>query len=280
LDTVTIVAKDNYTIDPATMQLVLYVPSKINGTDTDIPTDKFVLDLHKITIDIGVKQFVSDNAEKGEMVENYRTNGINSVFDMLYKPYEYNITNLVLENGLLHINTNYERSVDAAKVKKSNDDICAKFDKDLNNMKLLITNSGNSADLAYASPRPYKQNDTHMHYARTLTILVVYGQVQLLIQYAKKNNKQVVIPMITNPIYGDNGMDMLFAILLAIADYQKRNPVANDVYPFITILCQNDDDSKMYNTALTDLRSQLNPPNKHGSGRVPKCLWVSTLDIQ
>ena len=130
------------------------------------------------------------------------------------------------------------------------EDICVAFGAHLHTMKLLIAHGVsmigtnrpvgepyNIGDIAYASAMPYNNYNntnynTHVH-SRILAILVIYGQIKLLLQYAAREEKDVVLPPPGGGAFGNIWADIVLAILLASANQQRHGGYT----PKITLLC-------------------------------------------
>lgn len=210
--------------------------------------------------DPGVAQFIIDNAENA----NSNGKGINNVRELLKQVNTPNAhKQLILQNGYLLLQEN-------GKINKYSDtdvgvSICEKFGEHLHLMKLLIAqnvmmcginrtvdNMARQVDIAYASAMPYNnyRNDeirkTHTN-SRILAIMVIYGQINLLLQYARTCSKNVVILPLGGGVFCNIRSDILLAILTASANQQRFG----GYIPDIKLLCYSNSEKLEYDGYYT-----------------------------
>ena len=213
--------------------------------------------------DPGVAQFIIYNAEN----KNSNGMGINNVRELLEQVNKVDaVKQLILQNGYLLLQESGQihknMNIDVG------DDICKAFGENLNLMKLLIAQNvmmcginrtvatmEHKVDIAYASAMPYNNYHTQrcdvtneyvretQKNSRILAILVIYGQINLLLQYAKACSKNVVILPLGGGVFSNIRSDILLAILLASANQQ----LIDRVIPKIELLCYTPDEYDVYN---------------------------------
>ena len=97
-----------------------------------------------------------------------------------------------------------------------------------------------TTNIAYLSAMPYNNYNEHMlatfKYNRIMAIIVIYGQVRLLLQYAVRHRlKTVNVFPIGGGVFCNFKHDIIFAILLADADNRQMWKECKPHMPYPTM---------------------------------------------